>query len=280
MPSHRAETQPLKRARKRPNASPSKASPRKATQRAQTASLSAPQVGIASALGLATIAVPLSGALAAPAPTMTGSHASASALAGAPAFPKLRSGVTSVEHLKVLPSLDPRLLSEVPGALKLPRVLLVTRATRSYERSVLPGCTGQYQPVAAANGQLPGSILCTLWDNNHTLRADAAVALAKLNIAYQQRFGTPIVLTDGYRTLAEQRVLKAIKPSLAATPGTSEHGWGLAVDMGGEVQTGKSARYLWLRANAPSYGWDNPDWALSGGSGPYEPWHWEYVDGE
>jgi hypothetical protein len=35
-----------------------------------------------------------------------------------------------------------------------------------------------------------------------------------------------------------------------------------------------------MRANAPRYGWENPDWALPGGPGPYEPWHWEYVPGE
>ena len=31
---------------------------------------------------------------------------------------------------------------------------------------------------------------------------------------------------------------------------------------------------------AASYGWNNPDWAQSGGRGPYEPWHWEYFPGE
>jgi hypothetical protein len=35
----------------------------------------------------------------------------------------------------------------------------------------------------------------------------------------------------------------------------------------------------WLSANGPTFGWTNPDWALRGGSGPYEPWHWEYLPG-
>jgi hypothetical protein len=35
-----------------------------------------------------------------------------------------------------------------------------------------------------------------------------------------------------------------------------------------------------LRDNATAYGWENPDWALAGGSGQYEPWHWEYFPGE
>ena len=67
---------------------------------------------------------------------------------------------------------------------------------------------------------------------------------------------------------------------LAATPGTSEHRWGLAVDLCDGVQKGSGSRFQWLRDNAPAYGWDNPDWARNGGSGPYEPWHWEYVAGE
>ena len=69
--------------------------------------------------------------------------------------------------------------------------------------------------------------------------------------------------------------LKASKGGLAATPGKSNHGWGLAVDisnLGGEG----SAKHAWLRANAPAYGWDHPSWARSGGSKP-EAWHWEYV---
>jgi len=49
------------------------------------------------------------------------------------------------------------------------------------------------------------------------------------------------------------------------------------VDLCDGVQTGSGARYEWLRANAADFGWIHPDWALPGGNGPYEPWHWEYV---
>ncbi len=38
----------------------------------------------------------------------------------------------------------------------------------------------------------------------------------------------------------------------------------------------KLLRYQWLRENAADYGWQNPDWALPGGNGPQEAWHWEY----
>ncbi len=36
--------------------------------------------------------------------------------------------------------------------------------------------------------------------------------------------------------------------------------------------------YLWLKANAASFGWVHPAWAESG-QGQEEPWHWEYIGG-
>jgi LAS superfamily LD-carboxypeptidase LdcB len=131
------------------------------------------------------------------------------------------------------------------------------------------------------NGRLPASMLCTLWDPKRQLRSDAAVALAKLNLVYARRFGHPICFNDAYRSLAQQYAVKARRGGFAARPGTSEHGWGLAVDLCDGVDAGPgSATYGWLRANAPAYGWENPTWARSGGAGPYEPWHWEYLPGE
>jgi hypothetical protein len=195
-------------------------------------------------------------------------------------FPALPSSSgMGVKTLRVVPTVD--FDTATPALLAAPRTLYVSRASRSGERAVLPGCDGiDRVPASALNGQLPEASLCTLWDPKHRLRADAAVALAKLNVAYKQHFGNNICLTDSYRTLATQRTLRATKPSLAAVPGTSEHGWGLAVDLCDGVETGVSSRYQWLRANAAAYGWENPDWALPGGGGPHEPWHWEFVAGE
>ena len=241
-------------------------------------SLSAPQVGIAGALGLATIAAPISGVMAGPAPKADVNTVSSVSMAPAPAFPERSADAAiGVESLSVFPA---TIQSSAPAALTAPRTLLVTRASRSQERSVLPGCSGIAKVTDASNGQLPASSLCTLWNGQDKLRADAAVALAKLNIAYKQRFGADLCITDSYRTLSEQYRLRAIKPGLAAAPGTSEHGWGLAVDLCGGIERGSGSRYQWMRANAPAYGWDNPEWARVGGSGPNEPWHWEYVAGE
>jgi hypothetical protein len=177
---------------------------------------------------------------------------------------------------------DDSVTASVPASLLAPNRVLVTRASRSSDRAVLPGCTGVL-PAAfdkAANGRLPDNALCTLWDKDFKLRADAAVSFAKLNVAYNQAFGRSICLTDAYRTLAAQYAIKALRGGFAAPPGTSEHGWGLAVDLCGGASVAGTATYTWLRANAPRYGWDNPDWARSSGTGPYEPWHWEFLSGE
>lgn len=271
MPSHRADTPQLRRPRE--NRKPVSKRP---TRRPST-SLSAPQVGIAGALGIATIAAPMSGAMHSPIPKVQVNQIAAVMTSSAPAFPGLPNGAgIGVKALQVVPSSE--LSATTPAMLAAPRTILVTRASRSGERSVLPGCSGVARISNAPNGQLPDSDLCTLWNPKHRLRADAAVALAKLNVAYKQHFGNEICLTDSYRTLAEQIHLKATKPTLAAVAGTSNHGLGMAVDLCDGVESGaSSSRYQWMRDNAPAYGWDNPDWALPGGGGPQEAWHWEYT---
>lgn len=144
--------------------------------------------------------------------------------------------------------------------------------------AAVPGCSGKPAVTDASNGQLDTGDLCELWGTGQYLRSDAAMALAQLSFAYQAEFGEDLQITDGYRSYSSQVSVRSRKPGLAARPGTSQHGWGLAVDLGG-LNAG-SARYDWLSDNAPSYGWDNPDWARSGGSGPFEPWHWEYLTGQ
>jgi hypothetical protein len=122
------------------------------------------------------------------------------------------------------------------------------------------------------NGQIPRSALAPI-GAGHYLRADAAQAWVALQQAARHHFGAPIGVTSSYRSYAQQVVLKRTKGGLAATPGQSNHGWGLALDL---IDTGfGSPRYDWLRAVGPQYGWVHPDWAQAGGSNP-EAWHWEY----
>lgn len=149
-------------------------------------------------------------------------------------------------------------------------------ASRSTERVPLPGCDGTTRPTGA-NGELDPADLCLLWDGGERLRADAATALAELNLAYRARFGRDLCVTDGYRSLTEQHVVKRLKGGLAAVPGRSNHGWGLAIDLCSSDTRGDS--WDWLVQNGVVYGWANPAWAQRSGSGPFEPWHWEYTRG-
>lgn len=142
---------------------------------------------------------------------------------------------------------------------------------------VLPGCDGQAHDISGhANGRLPKAVLCELpGGSGERLRADAAVSFVGLAAAYQAAFGEPICLTDGYRPLVEQQQLRRTKPRLAARPGYSEHGWGLAVDLSCGVQSFNSDRHAWMVAHAGRYGWFLPEWAQRTGARP-EPWHWEF----
>ncbi|MGY4642388.1 M15 family metallopeptidase [Cellulomonas sp. URHB0016] len=126
-----------------------------------------------------------------------------------------------------------------------------------------------------ANGRIPAEALAhTDFDGGVLLRTDAARALERLDVAFRAKFGRDIAVSDSYRTLAGQHATWDQRPTLAATPGTSNHGWGLAVDLAGGIGDAGSAQHRWMDAHAGEYGWVNPTWAQAS---RFEPWHWEYV---
>ena len=129
------------------------------------------------------------------------------------------------------------------------------------------------------NGAAEGGDLCVLGQSGHRLRCDAAAAFADLASAYERDLGAPLRLTDSYRTYEAQVILKETKPGLAATPGRSNHGYGLAIDLAGGAGNPSTTSGTWLREHAEEFGWTLPLWAREGGSKP-EPWHWEYTGGE
>lgn len=138
------------------------------------------------------------------------------------------------------------------------------------------GCQGG-DVSSYPNGAIPVQSLCPLWGADwHVLRADAAAGFNAMSKAYAQQFGRPIMVTDSYRTYEAQVACRAQKGNLCADPGTSNHGWGTAVDLGDGVQSFTSDTHAWLKANAPRFGWFHPSWAEPGGSKP-EPWHWEFA---
>lgn len=118
------------------------------------------------------------------------------------------------------------------------------------------------------NGRLPPEVLTPIGQGNHALWAPAAAAWKDL-IARAARVGITLRVTDSYRTYDQQVQLAAQKGlssqgGWAATPGTSNHGWGMAVD----ADVTDPRVNAWLRANAGSVGW-----VLAT---EREPWHYEY----
>lgn len=154
--------------------------------------------------------------------------------------------------------------------------------------------------MAYANGRIPASALRDI-STPKSLRADAAASFERLRAAAKlDGFNMGTSLPDhSYRSVERQEaILHAYydhtwRPGLtygnggikfyagktwyrkpgyatAATPGTSNHGWGVAVDfqgLGGYGGTG----YAWMSKHAGEYGWDNVQGRSIG-----EAWHWVY----
>jgi hypothetical protein len=140
----------------------------------------------------------------------------------------------------------------------------------------LPGAAKKYElnsrgiPTELAgygNGKIPTDALRPVGTSGHRLWAPAAESLTTM-IADARRDGVTIGVTDSYRSYAEQVDVARRKGlysqgGLAARPGTSEHGWGMATDL----DLNNKAQ-VWMRANGERYGFVE--------NTPREPWHWAY----
>lgn len=149
----------------------------------------------------------------------------------------------------------------------------------------------------AENGRLPAADLAFLvYATAHRLRTDAANSWNRVNRDFLTRVGINIDLEDSYRTYDTQvqifleryvpqatgngpfgdvRIWNGVRyvrvtGSAAAIPGTSNHGWGVAVDAAG-LGGFNGTNYAHLAAVAPRHGWNN-----EAGKTIDEPWHWEY----
>jgi zinc D-Ala-D-Ala carboxypeptidase len=120
---------------------------------------------------------------------------------------------------------------------------------------------------AYGNGRIPASALEQVGATRHKLWGPAAESLTRM-MADAEKAGVHIGITDSYRPYAEQVDLARRKGlysegGLAARPGTSEHGWGMAADLD------LNAKALgWVRENAAKYGFYN--------TAPRESWHWGF----
>jgi zinc D-Ala-D-Ala carboxypeptidase len=121
--------------------------------------------------------------------------------------------------------------------------------------------------VGYGNGKIPANALEKVGNTNHKLWAPAAESLNKM-IGDAKAQGVTIGITDSYRSYSEQVDVARRKGlysqgGLAAKPGTSEHGWGMATDL--DLNNKAQA---WMRANGEKYGFVE--------NTPREPWHWAY----
>jgi LAS superfamily LD-carboxypeptidase LdcB len=102
--------------------------------------------------------------------------------------------------------------------------------------------------------------------NYQRMRDAAKAADVTLGISYSYRtYEVQVKKYDDY---------KHHGGNLAATPGTSNHGWGTALDLSipAYPEANSNAQFTWLKANARRFGFHNDD-------APSEPWHWDYEGG-
>lgn len=126
-----------------------------------------------------------------------------------------------------------------------------------------------------SNGKLPSSALTPIGQSGHSLYAPAASAWTAM-VAAAKASGIDLSVTDSYRSYDEQvdcARRKGIygKGGMCAVPGTSKHGWGIALD----INVNDKKTLEWIRANAGQYGFAQP----GGPGGQFskdEPWHWEW----
>lgn len=147
-----------------------------------------------------------------------------------------------------------------------PQVSKVKPLSTEGEISDAPDEHAHPTPVGE-NGRLDPRSLVNI-GGSHALIPPAAEAWNRMKDD-AAKSGVNLTVTDSYRTYDEQVRLaneKGLysKGGLAATPGTSNHGLGKALDVG------KGKQREWLAKNAHRYGFKTI---------PREPWHWEWVGG-
>jgi LAS superfamily LD-carboxypeptidase LdcB len=144
--------------------------------------------------------------------------------------------------------------------------------------------TGTYKGREVLNGAMSDQFFSPLENirGEGRLLTPAAKEFNKMAKAFEDENRYKLKVTDSYRSLERQVEMKRKQLSgqgnPAAVPGTSKHGWGLAVDLGtfdGTNSKFESSIFEWLTNNAYKYNFYHPEWAAKKGSAP-EAHHWEY----
>jgi D-alanyl-D-alanine carboxypeptidase len=159
----------------------------------------------------------------------------------------------------------------------------VTGAARAVSSGPTGAMTADLTGVAAdpdaggtlQNGRLPAGELQAITGGGR-LRVGAAEAFNRM-VEAAAADGVTIVASSTYRSLERQQELwnSSTRPlsersKWVATPGGSNHGWGLAFDEGTIYRQHESApQYQWLRQHGLEYGFYQRM--------AHESWHWEYT---
>lgn len=139
----------------------------------------------------------------------------------------------------------------------------LSSATASWAPGGVPADLARY-----GNGQVPSDALMDIDGTGNQLWTPAANAFEQLR-ADAASDGVKIGINDSYRSLPDQVDMVERKGlytngGLAAAPGTSDHGWGTALDLSLDAKA-----QSWMQTNAKQYGFVD--------STPREPWHWVYT---
>lgn len=154
-------------------------------------------------------------------------------------------------------------LAQLPGAGRLPST---TQLPATAEIGGSTRADVAAFKAAWPNGRISPHDLTPI-GGGHRLAGPAAPAFEQMTAA-AARDGVSFGVNDSYRSFEEQVRLARSKGlysqgGLAATPGTSQHGWGLAVDLDLDPKA-----QAWMRANGPKFGFHEDV--------PREPWHWTF----
>jgi len=158
----------------------------------------------------------------------------------------------------------------------------------SYEGSTVSSIAGNdnviYQVVKIRTEHLstPSTYTLAPTESDNTMTTSTACAFDQM-ASSAKAAGVKITIASGFRTYARQEYFwncyqtkKCNNGNLAAKPGSSNHGKGIALDLntdcggqtGAKPNCGGSAVYQWLYNNGHKFGFIR--------TVQTEPWHWEF----
>jgi hypothetical protein len=190
---------------------------------------------------------------------------------------------------RIFPVIDPASRSDIPTSKTVGGTTRVLEGVK-YKNGEVPDdklrFINNWQTYKGAIGSDRGRI---------RLYTKASLALDQL-LAAAEAQSIKFKINSAYRTYSDQvavfntncsngpfngaSCVAKPKKGLAANPGRSNHGFGLAVDFStpGDLKklTTSTNQYKWLLANAAKYGFKRLPWGNRPEGENWEAWHWEY----